>query len=348
MSLERLQGSFLARLIQKFIQDQATNWAVLIAWNALFAMFPILLFMAAVLGFVLSVGGINTDSLYDGLLTVIPDDQARREILEALRGVKQQTGLLSVVGLLGLILGGTALFGAMEQAFDAIYHTKPRPFVRQNLMRFGMVLLFTMLAGLAVGTSSLRPAVKYLPEAPAIFTSTAVTFALQGLIGALAGSVLFGAIYFFVPNRRQRWRTVWAGALLAGVLFELITLLFPTYLAINQSITAYGKTFALFFVLLTFFLLVGLITMLGVEVNSVLNPEPSGEAVGPTNPPTPAASQPVRGPRLPENGKIAPEPAQRGIRLRTAVTLAIAASVIGVLIRRRRNEPRYPLERESR
>ena len=45
------------RVLQKFMEDQAPNWAVLIAWNALFALFPIVVFMAAVLGIVAGIIG---------------------------------------------------------------------------------------------------------------------------------------------------------------------------------------------------------------------------------------------------------------------------------------------------
>jgi len=294
VNADRLKRSFPARLIQKFIQDRGGNWAVVIAWNALFAMFPIVLFMAAVLGIALNFIGVTSRVVYDELLLAIPDE-ARDEVLQALIGVQTQTGLFFIVGLLGLLWGGSALFGAMEEGFAVIYHTRPRDFVRQKLMSIAMVFLFTLLGGLAVGTSSLLPALKHIPDAPTFLMSGIAAFLLQVLLGVVAGFVLFGTIYFVVPNRKQEWRKIWPGALVSGILFEIITLLFPTYLSINQGITAYGKTFGLFFVLLTFSFLVGLITMLGVEVNSVLFPAP---LMGPEgtllSPKDPVAGGPAR------------------------------------------------------
>ena len=100
------------------------------------------------------------------------------------------------------------------------------------------------------------------------------------LFGVLAGFILFATVYYVVPNRRQRWKQVLPGALVAGVLLELVTLLFPIYLSLNRGMAAYGKTFGLFFVLMTFFFFLGLITMLGVEVNSVLYPVKLKSEVG--------------------------------------------------------------------
>jgi membrane protein len=289
----RVKESVPARVVRKFMEDQASNWAVLIAWNALFAMFPIVLVMAALLGAVLHVTGFTSKAFFQELLAVLPGSAADT-VTQALTGVKNQAGWLAVVGLLGLVWGGSALFGMMDEAFACVYRTRPRPFVRQKLMGIGMIALFTFLAGVAVLTSSLLPTLKNLPNIPYRLTHGVAPLALQVVIGVAAGFLLYLAIYFFVPNRKRAFRAVWPGALLAGSLFETITLLFPIYLSFNSGINAYGKTFGLFFVLLTFFFFVGLITMLGAELNSVLFPvPPSGPAGTPTGPVPPAAQHRV-------------------------------------------------------
>src|SRR5205823_70640 len=148
-----LMESLPGRVIRKFLEDQAPNWAAMIAWNALFAMFPIVIFAASILGY-------------------------------ALR-----------------------LFG---QANDAVYKT-----------------IFTAI--------------------PSFLYSGASAFILQVIVGLVAGFLLFLSIYFVIPNRTQDFRKVVPGTLVAAVLFEAITLLFPLYLEINKGINQYGKTFGLFF-----------------------------------------------------------------------------------------------------
>ncbi|TMD40700.1 MAG: YihY/virulence factor BrkB family protein [Chloroflexi bacterium] len=88
------------------------------------------------------------------------------------------------------------------------------------------------------------------------------------------GRQLGGPVYFVIPNRRQEWGKVWPGALVAGIAFELVTLIFPLYLTVNKGINQYGATFGLMFLLMTFFYFIGLIAMLGVEFNAVLFPVP--------------------------------------------------------------------------
>src|SRR5437899_2284311 len=266
-----LMESVPGRVIRKFLEDQAPNWAALIAWNALFAMFPIVIFAASLLGLVLRLFGQANDRIYSTIFTAIPGDS--RPLLDAVTTVKSQSGVLFIVGLVGLLWGGSALFGVIEQAFAVIYHTKPRDFLRQRLIAFGMVFLFTILVGVAVATSALLPALKHIPNIPEFLYSGAAAFILQVLVGITAGFLLFGTIYFVIPNRKQNFGKIIPGALVAAVLFELVTLVFPLYISFNKGLNQYGATFGLFFLLMTFFFFLALITMVGVEVNSVLYPE---------------------------------------------------------------------------
>jgi membrane protein len=271
--IERLKTSLASRVAQKFLDDHAPNWAVQIAWSALLAMFPIILIAVAALGALTGMTGLGGGDVRRTVAAVFPDADAQRQVQEALRNFKQQSGLFAVVGFAGLFLSGSALFGAMDQAFAEVYQARSRSLVSQRLMSIGMILLFTALIGLAVLSSSLLPALKNLGGiVPWSLTSGPLAFILQAVVGVLAGFILYATIYYVVPNRRQRWRQVLLGALVAGVLLELVTLLFPVYLSLNRGMAAYGKTFGLLFVLMTFFFFLGLITMLGAEVNSVLYP----------------------------------------------------------------------------
>jgi membrane protein len=327
-----LMASVPGRVIRKFLEDQAPNWAALIAWNALFAMFPILIFAASLLGIVLGLFGQARDTVYSTIFTAFPGDP--QPLLDAVSTVKSQSGVLFIVGLVGLLWGGSALFGAVEQAFAVIYHTKPRDFIRQKLIAFGMVFLFTILVGIAVATSALLPALKHIPNIPEFLYSGAAAFILQVLVGVTAGFLLFGSMYYVIPNRKQQLHKVIPGALVAGVLFELITLLFPLYISLNNGINQYGKTFGLFFLLMTFFFFLGLITMIGVEVNSVIYPVPIDLPGKDAH----AVAAPESGPegerrRVAGNGQ-APN-GRHGIPARAALGMAVVASVVGVLLGRR-------------
>ena len=337
--INRLMHTTPGRVAAKFGEDQAPNWAALIAWNALFAMFPIVLFVAALLGFVLKFFGRANAQVYNLIFSAIPTgSKDQQQLLSAVNGVKSASGLFFVIGLVGLLWGGSALFGTMEQAFAVIYHTKPRDFIRQKLISFAMVLLFTVLVGVAVATSALLPALKHVPYMPSWIYSDAAPI-LQIVLGVVAGFLLFLSIYYVIPNRKQEFQKVIPGAIAGGILFEVISLLFPLYLTVNKGINQYGATFGLLFVLMTFFLFLGLITMVGVEINSVIYPvdvdQPArGETV--TAAPSTSRDAQRRGaPTAQPSTNGASGPVRSGVKARTVVLMAVGASIVGVLLGRR-------------
>src|SRR5215472_8411924 len=200
----------------------------------------------------------------------MPTDLGTQQaLIQGINSLQNQTGLFALLALVGFIWTGSGLFGAMESVFAVVFETPGRPFVRQKLMAILMMALFVVLAVLAVGTSALVPLLDEIPWMPISLTHGDTGFVLQVIVGFLAGFVLFFAIYMVVPNRRQRVSRVLPAALFGGVAFELLTQLWPFYIMLNQGgINRFGSQAALLFVLLAFFYFLGLITVLGADINA--------------------------------------------------------------------------------
>lgn len=297
-SIERLARTPPGRLFIKMGEDNAFNWAVILAWNFLQTLFPIALVMAAVLGVVLGFIGVGSHQVYGTIASIIPDTNAQKEVLTMLNTFQTKSVILFLVGFAGLIWSGSSLFRTMEQAFAVIYHTPQRPLIRGVVMSVGMVLLLTVFGGLMFVSTTGLGLLNPLPYLPNALANGAVGFALQIAFGFGLGFMLFLAIYFVVPNRRLDWGTVWVGAALAGVLFEGLALLFPLYLRLTGVGSTFGKTFGILVLLMIYFFLLGNVTMVGVEVNSLLSKVPVDQPQGkeslvtPTQEPEAALSRP--------------------------------------------------------
>jgi membrane protein len=272
---ERLTHSFLARVVKRYLDAQGPNWATLIAWNGLFALFPIVLIAVTVLGLVLRNPDLQ-QGLEQQVASAFPSGQTA--ILGALHAFKDKSGLFAVIGFAGLLWGGSALFGAIEQGLCALYGCKPRDFVKQKLMAFGMILVFTVLAVPLLLSSSVLPVLQSVDFLPSFLTHGPAALLIQLGAGVVDGTLLFTAIYYVVPNRRQRLRHVLPGAITAGLLLEAFTLLFPVYFSLAGGFATYGQTFALFFLLLTYFFFLGQITVIGGAVDAEYEAARAGES----------------------------------------------------------------------
>jgi membrane protein len=278
----RLLESAPVRIARRYLDAQGGNWATIIAWNAFFAFFPLVLVMVTVLGLILQNPGIK-GNLENQVVHAFPECASDRgcAVLTALDDFRQRTGVFGVVAFVGLLWTGSSLFGAIDQGLASLFPCKPRSFIRQRLMAFGMILLFTALAVPLLLSSSLLSLLQSLPATPQFFRGGVASLLVQIGAGVLDAMLLFAAIYYVVPNRRQRLRGVLPGALAAGVLFEGFTLVFPLYFKVSGGFDRWGQTFALIFVLLFYFYVLGLIVMLGGAVNAELDPDLSESRSGP-------------------------------------------------------------------
>src|SRR5919199_2603522 len=186
------------RVVQRFVEDDGPNWATVIAWNALTSIFPVALALIAIAGYVLSLAGVGQDVLVREITVFFPNDRGTQiAAIEGINNVKQRSWVFALVALVGYLWTASNLVGAMEAAFDAVYHCGRRDLVPQKLMALWIMAIFCVLLVLAVGTSAVLPLLNSLPDVPT-WLSRGLNFPVQVLIGIASGFVLFFAIYFVV------------------------------------------------------------------------------------------------------------------------------------------------------
>jgi membrane protein len=81
-------------------------------------------------------------------------------------------------------------------------------------------------------------------------------------------TIILGVLYYAAPNRRQRWRDVYPGALLAAMMLAPVTGLFTFYVQrIARYREFYGSVSAVVLLLIWTYL-VSVVVLLGCEFNA--------------------------------------------------------------------------------
>jgi YihY family inner membrane protein len=314
---------------QKLNNDWVFTFAGLLAYNLLMCVFPILLVVLAVAGVVL---GRLSPSVYLRLIaslsTTLPGGE--RVVRAITIQLTHSAGLLLFIGVLAALFTGSRLFITMENCFAVIFRLRSRPPLRQNIMAFGMLLLFTVLAPV-ITLGTVIPAAVLRVLGPAVHGGSGGFLAQAlGVVASAAGAaVLIAAIYIVVPDQPVHFREIWRGTVVAAVLLALYEVLFPLYESYVLHPGNYGAVAGYAVVILVYFYYFGLILLLGAEVNSwaagerqtegnipailreahqrrlaAAEPEPAAAAPGDARArPTPAAPSPrrsaARSPRTP-------------------------------------------------
>jgi YihY family inner membrane protein len=247
-------------VMRKFGDDNGRALTTVVAYNAFLALFPLLLVVVTVLGFLLGRDSGFQQRVLDSAVAEFPiiGDQVQRNI-HGLRG----NGVGLVVGLLAFAWGARGLTQVAQHAMAEIWNIpgKQRPSFWARQVR-GLLLLLVFAVGLA--TSSL---LTWLGS----YGGKAVAVALANLAAAAAVNVgLFLLVFRVLTPRQIPTRQLIAGALVAGVAWQVLQAV-GGYLVghyLRRASEVYGL-FAIVLGLLFWLYLGAQLTLYAAEVNVV-------------------------------------------------------------------------------
>jgi membrane protein len=246
-----------------------TGMASMIAYNMLLGIIPVALLGLFVAGQVLSSHAVQHSVLQD-LQEVFPGtaEHTLDSLLDQIRTSTTSTGVLALVASLWL---GSSFWGALDTAFDRIYHGPSRGWLKQKRFALSMlfVVLLFMVATVAIPTvqSLLRAGANRLP-----FDLAHVAVLIYAGSLAFSLAILFACliiIYSRVPHLKVPWRAVWPGALGATAAIAVIDYAFPAYLTHISTLAHFGTTIVFVLIMLGWFYVVALIILGGAIVNAM-------------------------------------------------------------------------------
>jgi Predicted membrane protein len=248
-----------------FSQDQCGLRAAALCYYTVFALPPLLILLITVAGFIWSPDAIQhaMESQFGGLIGPGGARTVRDMVSSGQHGSRGIVG--TVLGAAGLILGATGAFLALQKALNVVWEVGPDPkqggvrqFITKRLLSLGMVMGLGFLLVVSL-------------------TLTAVLSALGGMVGngtvmqvltlllsTAILSVVFAAMFKFLPDAIVAWRSVWVGGIVTAVLFEIGKFVIGLYLGHSQPGNAFGAASALA-VILVWIYYAGMLVLFGAE-----------------------------------------------------------------------------------
>lgn len=241
--------------MRKFLDDRAANLAALIAYYAFFSVFPLLLALVSVLGFVLEDDPALREDVVDSTLAQMPVLGSQiAGAAEPLTG----SGIALAVGIAGALWAGLGVTVALGRAFEVIWDV-PRLEQRSGLAARVRGLAIIGVLAVVLGAA------------------TAVTALSLGgraggrVLGFAVDAAVLLAVFWLYTARPLRLRDLLPGVALAAIGVVALQSIAGWYFehAVERADDTYG-TFALVIGLLSWFLLLAQLLLLAGEVNVVL------------------------------------------------------------------------------
>jgi membrane protein len=262
----RLSGIAAWRALVEVVNSNDVTHAASIAYYALLSFFPFLLLIFSILG---SITDDENDRI--AVLTFVfryfPTqlDFVNNQLL-AFRDTRVELG---VAGALALIWASLGVFGAVTSGVNEAWGVeRQRSFWKHRMVSFLMLVAAggVMIVGLLlVGAVEVAQASSF----GAMLARFGWLAVLQTLTADYLATVLLivgvGLVYYFIPNAKIRFRDVWVGAALTGVLWRLAFDGFSWYIGANTSMRMIHGSIAAVVVFLFWVYISSIILMYGVE-----------------------------------------------------------------------------------
>lgn len=264
---------FAKLLMARMGRDDMTSYAAALAYKFLFALFPLILFLTALLAFMHVPQTVH--GIVGPLSSLVPASVLNLLRTNIAQAIKHENPTVLSLGIVGFIWGMTGAFMELMDAFNHAYEL-PYPFKRTIFQRYalgvgtGIIfgIVFVGMLGVAAGgtlfTHWLLGHVLHWP------VDQAASFILHWLLVIVLLVVSLDILYTILPDLRLHFRFLSAGTLLATSVFIILSLGFSLYtIHFNSYNKMYGSLGAVILLLLYLYLF-ALAILLGVEVNAVL------------------------------------------------------------------------------
>lgn len=246
-ALARLQGNDPVRM------------AGATAFFTFFALPPIVIILTSALSPVVNEQRL-TWRLFE-LLAGVFGRQSADQLQQISSNLKQQTSTLWLLALSValLLLASTTLFAVVQHSLNQLWNVKASPRGRvvhqfkDRVLALGLIvysgLLFVGFRILVYAMKRLRRFAAASVPVPPDWLAEVGNFG----VSVAMSTVWFAVIFKFLPDVRIRWRAVWVGSLVTGVLFNLGEVVLNRVLIQGPLSRLYGASGAVILLLLFVF-----------------------------------------------------------------------------------------------
>lgn len=268
------------RSVRGFTSDDMTTYAAALAYHALFALFPFLIFLIAVLSF-LHIPNFFTWLLEQGQAAL--PQSAYQQLHDAVMQIQNQSqgGLLTfgiVAAVWGASSGVRSLMNALNVAYDV---EETRPSWKRYLLSILYTLALAVLLIAATGLMLLGPqAMDWLAGQIGLGGAFVTLWTwLRWPVLVVLLMLVAALVYAVAPNVDEPFRFITPGAILAVLMWIVASVAFSLYVSNFANYNATYGSLGGVVVLLFYFFVSAAVLLLGAEVNAELHQAKLGQPV---------------------------------------------------------------------
>ncbi|MCQ4323404.1 ribonuclease BN [Stutzerimonas stutzeri] len=262
--------TLLKRTFKEFSNDDMSTYASALAYRALFSLFPFLLFLMALLGF------LHLPEFFAWLreqASLVLPPVALDQVNPVIDQLQEQKGGLLSIGILVALwtasVGVRSLMNAMNKAYDV---QEGRPSWKLALLSLVYTVGIAVMLLLAAGLMVIGPQViSWLAEQVGLKDVVVLLWSwLRWPIAVLLMMLVVAVLYYVAPDVEQEFRFITPGSVLAVIVWIVASVGFGIYVQNFGNYDATYGSIGAIIVLLLYFYISAAVLLLGAELNAVI------------------------------------------------------------------------------
>jgi len=244
----------------RFSRDGCAFLAQAIAFNAIFALFPLVVLILSVTAFIFPFGH---NRVLNFLGTFSPT--LHQFVAANLQTYIYGRGISSIIALVFLVWSSKNLFMGLAFALDrALNVPNGRPFIHNVALSIVMLPVMSLIVMVAMALPVVISIAMFMANVP---DRQNFTHTLAYVISILLVFVATMVLYRFLPNRRISWGFSLPGGVLVAILWPLVQFAFTQY-TLHVNFTQIYGALSVPLALLLWFYVIGTLFFYGAEFSS--------------------------------------------------------------------------------
>lgn len=256
MEAIKTHAEILKRAVIAWFDRNPFRSSTVIAYYSLFSLPGLLIVLINLVGYFY-----GTETVSDRIsaqIQSVTGTQVARDVQAIARqaAVLQDNTFSYVAGIAAILFGATGVFYHIQQSLNIIWEVEAQPrkrflkLVRDRLFSFGVVLAIGFLLLISFALSALISTVSEWVTDHFWKSLTILFHILDTILSLAIITLLFAAIFKFLPDVKVRWRDVWGGAIITSILFVIAKFALGLYFGLNDPGSAYGAAGSIILILL--------------------------------------------------------------------------------------------------
>ena len=255
--------------------DKAPRLGAALSYYTVFAVAPVLLLAISVAGLVLGQAAAQ-GHIVAQLNGMFGADTAKMVQEMLAKSAARSSGIIgTVVGVVTLLLGATAVMIELESALDVVWKVRPRSDrgwmgdVKDRVLSLGLVLSLGFLLLVSLVASAVLSAVGGLLERMSFPGAATLGQIMSNLVSLVVIAAFFALVFKYLPKAKIAWRDVWIGALVTSGMFHVGKIAIGVYLGHATVASTFGAAGSLA-VLLVWVYYTAQIVLYGAELTRLI------------------------------------------------------------------------------